>query len=71
MRASAPTGTAKDFADPVGADAFVGPPFFSAPEFYTRAAAQSSPSVCTASSRILYFRIFPAAFMGKLSTKRT
>ena len=32
--------------------------------------ASWSFSSSTASSRILYFRIFPAAFMGKESTKR-
>ena len=40
------------------------------PYAVTILSASWSFSSSTASSRILYFRIFPAAFMGKVSTKR-
>lgn len=40
------------------------------PYAVTILSASWSFSSSTASSRILYFKIFPAAFMGKASTKR-
>ncbi len=43
---------------------------FGFPYAVTIFSASWSFSSSTASSRILYFRIFPAAFMGKASTKR-